>query len=131
MDYALASSGIWGETAVRWAVFLGERRQCNVQVRVEAVGERRWCNGPHGGCGPQCSGTMRRCDGRCCWGRGGSSTDNGGGCSGVFVFYLHMGMGKIHWREEGDPIINRIKDRDLFLRKRKFFSTFFSVRIFT
>jgi hypothetical protein len=20
----------------------------------------------------------------------------------MFVFYLHMGMGEIHWREEGD-----------------------------
>jgi hypothetical protein len=25
----------------------------------------------------------------------------------VFVFYLHMGMGKMHWREEEDPIINK------------------------
>ncbi len=24
----------------------------------------------------------------------------------MFVFYLHMGMGEIHWREEGDPINN-------------------------
>jgi hypothetical protein len=23
----------------------------------------------------------------------------------LFVFYFHMGMGEIHWREEGDPII--------------------------
>ncbi len=35
--------------------------------------------------------------------------DNGGGCSIMFVFYLHMDMGKTHWREKGDPIINRIK----------------------
>jgi hypothetical protein len=35
--------------------------------------------------------------------------DYGWGCSGVFVFCLHMGMGEIHWREEGDSIINRIK----------------------
>jgi hypothetical protein len=26
----------------------------------------------------------------------------------MFVFYLHMGMGEIHWRDQGDPIINRI-----------------------
>jgi hypothetical protein len=58
--------------------------------------------------------------------------DNGGGCSGVFVFYLHMGMGEIHWREEVDPINNRIKDRDFFLRKRYiFFITFFFARVFT
>jgi hypothetical protein len=42
----------------------------------------------------------------------------------MFLLYLHMGMGKIHWREEGDPIINRIKDRDIFLHKRYFFSSF-------
>ncbi len=40
--------------------------------------------------------------------------DNRGGSSSVFVFYLHMGIAEIHWREEGDPIINRIKDRDIF-----------------
>ncbi len=28
----------------------------------------------------------------------------GVGCSGVFVLYLLMGMGEIHWREEVDPI---------------------------
>jgi hypothetical protein len=32
----------------------------------------------------------------------------------MFVFHLRMGMGKIHWREEGGPIINRIKDRVFF-----------------
>jgi hypothetical protein len=31
--------------------------------------------------------------------------DEGGGCSSVLVFYLHMGIGEIHWREEVDPII--------------------------
>ncbi len=31
----------------------------------------------------------------------------------MFVIYLCMGMSKIHWREEGDPIINRIKDKDM------------------
>jgi hypothetical protein len=31
--------------------------------------------------------------------------DNGGGCSGVCVFYLHMGMGEIHQRDKADPII--------------------------
>jgi len=41
--------------------------------------------------------------------------DNRGGSSGVFVFYLHMGIAEVHWREEGDPIINRIKDRDIFM----------------
>ncbi len=45
---------------------------------------------------------------QCFWERGGGATDNGGGCSGVLVFYLHMGMGEIHWREEGDPIVIRI-----------------------
>jgi hypothetical protein len=54
-----------------------------------------------------------------------------GGCSSVFVFYLHMGMGEIHWREEGDPIINRIKDRDIFLRKRYFFQYLFFGACFT
>ncbi len=43
------------------------------------------------------SGERRRCD-------------HGGGCSGVFIFYLHMGMGEICWREEVDHIISRIKD---------------------
>jgi hypothetical protein len=40
--------------------------------------------------------------------------DDKGGCSGVFAFYLHMGMGEMHWREEGDPINDRKKDRDFF-----------------
>ncbi len=35
----------------------------------------------------------------------GSAMDDTGRCSGVFVFYLQMGMGKIHWNEEVDPII--------------------------
>jgi hypothetical protein len=42
----------------------------------------------------------------------------------MFVFNLHMGMGEIHWREEGDPIMYRLKKRDIFLCKRYFFSTF-------
>ncbi len=81
---------------------------------VEAVGERRWCDRPRGGRWPQRYGTTRRCGGRCCRGRCGGATDDGGGCSGVLVFYLHMGMGEINWREERDPIIDRIKDRDIF-----------------
>ncbi len=113
-DDVLTGSGIRGDAAKHWAVLSGERRSCDRQDRVEAVGERRWCNGPHGGRGPQRFRTTWRCNGRCCLGRGSSATDNRGGCSGVFVFYLHMGMGKIHWREEGDPIINRIKDKDIF-----------------
>jgi hypothetical protein len=43
----------------------------------------------------------------------------------MFVFYLHMGMGEIHWREEGDPIINRIKDRDIFYVRDIFSLPFF------
>ncbi len=60
-------------------------------------------------------------------------TDNRGGCSGVFLIYLHMGIGEIHWKEERDPIINKKKkDRDIFLRKRYyFFITFFLARVFT
>jgi hypothetical protein len=42
----------------------------------------------------------------------------------MFVFYLHIGMGKIHWREEGDPIINRMKHRDIFLGKTKIIAFF-------
>ncbi len=90
---------------------------------VEAVGKRRWWDGPRRGCGLQHLGTTQQCNGQCCWGRGGGATDNGGGCSGVFAFYLHMGMGEIHWREEVDPNIIRITDRDIC--KRYFFSTFF------
>jgi hypothetical protein len=111
----------WGDVAVHRALLLGGWAACNgqcacrqrhlggrcsalggivggegaMQDTVEAVVERRWCNGPCGGRGPQCLGTMQQCDGRCCWGRGGSAMDNGGGCSSVLVFYLHMGMGKI------------------------------------
>ncbi len=33
----------------------------------------------------------------------------GSGNDILFVFYLHMGMGEIHWREEGDPINIRIR----------------------
>ncbi len=58
-------------------------------------------------------------------------TDDGAGCSGVLVFYLHMGMGEIHWREEVDPINNRIQDEIFFLCKRYFFGTFFLARVFT
>ncbi len=32
----------------------------------------------------------------------------GGGNDLLFVFYLHLGMVEIHWREDGDPMINRI-----------------------
>jgi hypothetical protein len=104
-----------------------------VRDTVEAVGERRWCNRPRGGLGLQRLGTTQRCNGRCCWGRGGGATDDRGGCSGVFLFYLPMGMGKIHWREEVDPNIIRIKDRDIFLRERYFFQypTFFLAHVFT
>jgi hypothetical protein len=28
----------------------------------------------------------------------------------MFVLYLYMGMNEIHRREDGDPIINKIKD---------------------
>ncbi len=54
-----------------------------------------------------------------------------GGCSSVFVFYLHMGMGEIHWKEEGDSTINRIKDRDSFLCKRYFSIPFGGAHAFT
>ncbi len=111
----LVGSSIWGDAAVRRAVLLGKRWPCNGRDTVEVVGEKRWCDGPRGGCGLQHFGTMRWCNEQCCRGRGSGATDNGGGCSGVFVFFLHMGMGEIHWREEGYPIINRIKDRDFFM----------------
>ncbi len=127
---ALAGSGIRGDAVVRRAVLSGERWPCNGRDMVEAVGERRWCNGPRRGRGLQCLGTMQRCYGRCCWGRGGSATDDRGGCSGVFVFYLHMGMGEIHWREEVDFTVIRIKDRDIFLRKRYYFVPFFVIVFF-
>ncbi len=65
--------------------------------RAVLSGERQWCEGQ--------------------WGR----------CSGVFVFYLHTGMSEIHWREEGDPIINRIKYREIILRKRFFPVSFLCV----
>ncbi len=38
----------------------------------------------------------------------------GGGNDLLIVFYLHMGMGEIHWREEGDPMINRICRIEIF-----------------
>jgi hypothetical protein len=31
----------------------------------------------------------------------------------LFVFYLYLGMGEIHWRE-GDPMINRICKIEIF-----------------
>jgi hypothetical protein len=121
----------WGDVAVHWVVLLKGRHPCDgqracrqwhlggrcgalggviggeatVRDTVEVVGERRWCNGPCRGRGPQRLGTMQQCDGRCCQGKDGGATDNRGRCSGVFVFYLYMGMGEIHWREEVDPII--------------------------
>jgi hypothetical protein len=124
-DDALMEIGIWEYMVVRWAVLSGERQQCNEQDTVEVVGERRWWDGPRGCRGLQRLGTTQWCNGRCCRVRGGGATDKGGGCSGVFVFYLHMGMGKIHWREEGDPSINRIKDRDIFLCMIYFFQYLF------
>jgi hypothetical protein len=39
----------------------------------------------------------------------------------MFLLNMHMDMGKTHWREEGDPIMYRIKERDIFLCKRYFF----------
>ncbi len=48
----------------------------------------------------------------------------------MFVLYLHMGMGKIHWREEEDPIINRMKDRDIFYVRDIVFSNLFLARVF-
>ncbi len=49
----------------------------------------------------------------------------------LFVFYLHMGMGKINWREEGDPMINRIYKIENFFYVRDFvFSIFFCVCFF-
>ncbi len=32
----------------------------------------------------------------------------------MLAFNLHMSMGKIHWREEGDPIINGMNIGDIF-----------------
>jgi hypothetical protein len=113
-DAALAGSSIQGDAEVCQAVLLGERRLCNGRDMVEAVGERSWCNRPCGGCWPQHFGTTWQCDGRCCQGRGSSATDNGVGCRGVLLFYMHMGMGEIDWREERDPIINKIKEGDIF-----------------
>ncbi len=63
-------------------------------------------------------GERPRCDGH----RGGMQR-----CSCI---YLHMGMGKIHWREEWDPIISRIKDRDIFSTKRYFFQYLFFWSVF-
>jgi hypothetical protein len=59
------------------------------------------------------------------WGEAAGQRTTGGGCSGVFVFYLHMGMGKIHWREEGDPIINSKKIEIFFHVRDVFFVIFF------
>jgi hypothetical protein len=49
----------------------------------------------------------------------------------MFVFYFHMGMGRIQWREEGDPINNRIKDRDYFYVRDIFSVPFCLVRVCT
>ncbi len=38
MNNMLTGSGIWGDTAVRQAVLLGERRPCDGQDTVEVVG---------------------------------------------------------------------------------------------
>ncbi len=46
---------------------------------------------------------------------------DGGGNDLLFVFYLHMGRGEIDWREEGDPIINRIYKIEIFFYVREFF----------
>ncbi len=43
----------------------------------------------------------------------------------MLVFYLHMGMGEINWREQGDPTNNRIKDEKFFYVRDIFFGTFF------
>jgi hypothetical protein len=39
--------------------------------------------------------------------------------------FLHMGISKIHWREEGDPIINGMEDRDVFYVRDIFSGPFF------
>jgi hypothetical protein len=136
--------GAWGGVVAGWAAvqrmtclqaaaFGGTRRcagRCCWGRGGHAMNESRWRQKGREG-GATNHATMRRCNRQCCPGRGGGATDGRGGCSGVFVFYLHMGMGEIHWREERDPIINRIKDRDIFSGMRYFFSTFFFARVFT
>jgi hypothetical protein len=50
----------------------------------------------------------------------------GNGNDLLFVIYLHMGMGKINWREEGDLTINRIyKIENLFYVGDSFSVPFF------
>jgi hypothetical protein len=41
-----------------------------------------------------------------------------------------MGMGKIHWREEVDPNIIRIKDRDIFYVDKRYFFQYLFWRMF-
>jgi hypothetical protein len=48
----------------------------------------------------------------------------------IFVFFLHMVIGKINWREAGDLIINRIKDKHIILHKRHFFHYLLFWRVF-
>ncbi len=42
----------------------------------------------------------------------------------MFLFNMRMDMGEINWREEGDPIMYRIKKRDIFYVRDILFSTF-------
>jgi hypothetical protein len=53
----------------------------------------------------------------------------GSGNDLLFVFYLHMGMCEIHWREEGDPMIERIYKMEIYIYifyvRGIVFSTFF------
>jgi hypothetical protein len=46
-----------------------------------------------------------------------------GGGNLLFVFYLHLGMGEIHWREDGDPMINRICKIEIFFYVRDIWVT--------
>ncbi len=45
----------------------------------------------------------------------------GGGNDLLFVFYLHLGMDEIHWREDGNPMINRICKIEIFFYLRDIF----------
>ncbi len=102
----------WGDVVVHWVVLVGGGQRCDgqrahgqqhlggcccalggvvggeaaVRDRVEAVGERRCCDGPLGGGGPQSFGTMQRCNERCCQGSGGGATDNGGDAAVCLYF---------------------------------------------
>ncbi len=129
MDNALSSSGIWGDAAVLWAFLSEERRLYNRQDMVEAVGERRWCNGPCRGPGPQHLGTTRRCTGSVVRGEAAVQQMIGGGAAVCLYFICTWAWAGSIGGRRGITLLIELKIK-IFFCVRDIFQHHFFWRIF-